>query len=531
VTFSLTPRERRALALVIAVLVGARLLTLAAYPLMDPTEARYAEIARKMLETGDWVMPQFEYGVPFWGKPPLSTWLAAASMALFGVNEFAARLPSFLLLVGCGALVHGLAARRGGRDQALWTLALFAATGLVFVAAGAVMTDPALALGTTLSMAAFWGAMNGPATARRASGIAFFLGLAVGLLSKGPVAAVLTFVPIGAWTLWNRQWRLMWSALPWLAGSALTAALVVPWYWAAERATPGFLDYFLVGEHWKRFVEPGWKGDLYGAAHARPRGMIWLFWIAAALPWSVTALAWLARTLARRRQDFVPLGADPWLLYLALWATTPMLFFTVSGNVLATYVLPGLPAFALLLGEVWRPAAAGIESLRPGVRTVAVACVALPAAFVVGIVVLNHRFATELSHKALVRMYETQRGSAAGRLVYVGQRPVSAEFYARGKLLKVSDVAALAPYLADAPADFFRHLPGQGLLDALPRVAPGLPAPAMIRASRSSFFALRTSQTMSTRFRSVASSSDSRTLAVPTRTGRPPEWTWEIAGA
>ena len=452
--FALTARERRALAGALAVVVGVRLLTLAAYPLMDSTESRYAEIARKMLETGDWVMPQFDYGVPFWGKPPLSTWLSAASMAVFGVNEFAARLPSFLLLLGCGALVHALAARRGGRDQGLWTLAPFAATGMVFVAAGAVMTDPALALGTTLSMAAFWIAVTGPASARRASGIAFFLGLAVGLLAKGPVAAVLTLVPIAAWTLWTRQWRAAWSALPWLAGTALTAVLVVPWYWAAERAAPGFLDYFLVGEHWKRFVEPGWKGDLYGAAHARPRGMIWGFWIIAALPWSVTALAWLGRAAMRQRGDLVRLVADPWLLYLVLWATTPMLFFSASGNVLATYVLPGLPAFALLVGELWRPAAAGAATLRPAVRAVLVACLVLPLAFAAGIVALNHRFETELSHRALVRTVAAHRSSAGERLIYVGQRPVSAEFYARGKLLKLADVGALAPYLDDATADF-----------------------------------------------------------------------------
>ena len=90
------------------------------YPLTDPTEARYAEIARKMLETGQWVMPQFDYGVPFWGKPPLSTWLSAASMGAFGVNEFAARLPSLLLMLGCGVLVYALArVARPARHRAL----------------------------------------------------------------------------------------------------------------------------------------------------------------------------------------------------------------------------------------------------------------------------------------------------------------------------------------------------------------------------------------------------------------------------
>lgn len=451
---ALTARERRWLALLIVAVVSVRLATLGAYPLMDSTESRYAEIARKMLETGDWLMPQFDYGVPFWGKPPLSTWLSAAAMAAFGVNEFAARLPSFLLALGCGALVALLATMRGGRDQTLWALALFGATVLEFVAAGAVMTDPALALGTTLSMAGFWIAVNGPDRNRRAAAIAFFAGLATGLLAKGPVAAVLTLLPIGAWTLSTRQWRAAWQRLPWLGGLALTAVLVIPWYWAAERASPGFLDYFLVGEHWKRFVEPGWKGDLYGAAHARPRGMIWLYWIAAALPWSLVALAWLARATTRRRDEVRALLADPWRAYLLLWTVAPMLFFTVSGNILATYVLPGLPAFALLVGDLWRPADGDARALRPAVRTVLAASLLVLFAITTGIATQRHRFETALSHKALVRTWEATRASAGDRLVYVGQRPVSAEFYARGKTVKVPDVAALAPYLDDAAADF-----------------------------------------------------------------------------
>ena len=74
-----------------------RLLLTATIPLLDKTEARYAEIARIMHETNQWIVPEIDYGVPFWAKPPLSTWLSAASFVVFGVNEFAARFPSFLL--------------------------------------------------------------------------------------------------------------------------------------------------------------------------------------------------------------------------------------------------------------------------------------------------------------------------------------------------------------------------------------------------------------------------------------------------
>ena len=66
-------------------------------PLMDKTEARYAEIARIMEETNNWITPQIDYGVPFWAKPPLSTWLSALSIKTFGVNEFAVRFPYLII--------------------------------------------------------------------------------------------------------------------------------------------------------------------------------------------------------------------------------------------------------------------------------------------------------------------------------------------------------------------------------------------------------------------------------------------------
>jgi len=460
-TFALTARERAWLAWFVVAIVVLRAVTLGAYPLMDTTESRYAEIARKMLETGDWLTPQFDYGVPFWGKPPLSTWLSAMSMAAFGVNEFAARLPSLAMLAGCGALVHALAVQRGGRDQALWTLALFATTAMVFVAAGATMTDPALMLGTTLSMAGFWFAVNGPERSRRIAGYAFFGGLCVGLLAKGPVAAVLVLVPVGAWTLWTRLVASTWQRLPWLGGSLLTVALAGAWYWGAERATPGFLEYFFIGEHWKRFVEPGWTGDLYGAAHVHPRGWIWLLWIAAALPWSAGALVAIARSRFWRRDAFRAFAADRWRVYLALWAVTPVLFFTPARNILITYVLPGLPAFALLLGETWRPAAGGrggaLEPtlLRPAVVTALAAGAVVPVVFVAGLVLMHGRLETERSQKALVHAYAMQRSSPGSPLVYFRDRPDSAAFYALGTAQKALDAAALRARVESPTGDFF----------------------------------------------------------------------------
>jgi 4-amino-4-deoxy-L-arabinose transferase-like glycosyltransferase len=182
--------------------------------------------------------------------------------------------------------------------------------------------------------------------------------------------------------------------------------------------------------------------------------MIWLYWMAAALPWSLVALAWLVRAATQRHHDVRALVADPWRVYLLLWTVAPMLFFTLSGNILATYVLPGLPAFALLVGDVWRPADGDARALRPAVGTVLAASVLVLLVFTAAILTQRHRFDTTFSGKALVRTWEATRASAGERLVYLGQRPASAEFYTRGKAVRVPDVAALAPYLDDATADF-----------------------------------------------------------------------------
>jgi 4-amino-4-deoxy-L-arabinose transferase-like glycosyltransferase len=307
-------------------------------------------------------------------------------------------------------------------------------------------------------MAGFCIAVDGPDKLRPLAGCAFFAGLAVGLLAKGPIVVVLVLVPVGAWALWTRSLGNAWRRLPWVGGSLLAFALAGAWYWAAERATPGFLEYFLVGEHWKRFVEPGWPGDRYGRAHINLRGTIWVLWIVAALPWSVGALVLLARATRSRWRAF---AADRWRVYFALWAITPMAFFTPAGNILITYVLPGLPAFALLMGEAWRPDGgargrpAKPGSIRPTVgRTIVVGAV-FPVVFTAAAILLDGSLATERSQKALVRAYTSLAPGADSRLVYFLERPDSAQFYTRGRSLKVLDWTAFHTRLDDAPSDIF----------------------------------------------------------------------------
>jgi len=433
-----------------------RLASLGAYPLADTTEARYGNIARLMVETGDWITPQYSVGVPFWGKPPLSTWLSAGAMRLFGINEFASRFPSFLMALMVLALVWQLAARHKGRDYALVSILVLTTTAIFFVSSGTVMTDPALLAGTTLCMVAFWQALIGTGRYGRLWGYGFFIGLAIGLLAKGPIALVLTALPIGTWVILERRWSEVWQRLPWMRGLALTVVLSAPWYLLAEQKTPGFLDYFLIGEHWNRFTIPGWKGDLYGKAHLRPRGTIWIYGLACALPWSLIVPAWLLKKEFRTRALKFKSRGDGWMLYLILWAVAPMVFFTFSGNILPSYVLPGIPAIALVTADLMITGSKSRWDQETDLKVIVwgASFMSLLFAIALGWTTLG-KGPAERSQKTMMNVYRDICTGTNSTIIYMFKRPYSAEFYSQGEALLADDLKKAEAYLQNQVVDYF----------------------------------------------------------------------------
>jgi len=419
----------------LAVLVAAaviRLLTLAAYPLHDTTEARYAEIARIMVVSDNWVTPQIDPGVPFWAKPPLSTWATAASLKLFGFNEFAARLPALLFTLLTLFVVYRVGRKLYGRDTATAASAILLTSTIGFIASGAVMTDAALLLAMSIALACFCMTIS---ESRSFRGYGLFVGLGLGLLAKGPVALVLAGLPILAWTLWKKDLIWLWRAFPWVTGTVVMLAIAVPWYWLAEIRTPGFLEYFLVGEHWLRFVDSGWQGDLYGYAHARPRGTIWLFGLAATVPWSLVAIyaAWRKRQTGPILRSLTPVQA-----FLLLWAIAPLVFFTFAGNILPAYVLPGVPALALLLGN-W--------AFRRS-PSLAYAGLIVPGLIAVASVTGFFSSTAHRSQKDLVAYHNTTTPTAT--LYYYPSLPRSASFYSNGRAKALRTDAELAEFLLES---------------------------------------------------------------------------------
>tara|TARA_R110002110_G_scaffold380702_1_gene591550 strand:- start:6187 stop:7710 length:1524 start_codon:yes stop_codon:yes gene_type:complete len=431
--FRLSSADRSFLVAVLCTLLAVRVLFMLWLPFTDTTEARYAEIARKMIETGNWITPQFDYGVPFWGKPPLHTWLSALGMQIFGIGGFGARIFIFLSGLAVLGLTGSFVKRHVGRDQALLVMAILFSSILFFGASAFVMTDMVMMLGTTLSMVAFYNCALDHSS-RTVWGHLFFVGLAIGLLAKGPVATVLTLMPIGLWILIGRRWSLL-SALPWLSGSALLLALTLPWYVVAELKTPGFLRYFIIGEHFERFTVSGWQGDLYGSGHARAKGLIWLYWLGAFMPWTLFA-GWL---LLRARDVASVVNADArgWHSYLLLWAVAPMLLFTPAANILAAYVLPGIPAAAILLVSLWASAQGAPGT---GIRSLFGLSICMVTSLFLVITVLSHFSPDTLNLKSQQALVErAAQVDPDIQLTYWGGRSYSAEFYTRGRAKAISD--------------------------------------------------------------------------------------------
>jgi 4-amino-4-deoxy-L-arabinose transferase-like glycosyltransferase len=437
-----------------------RLLLLGFSPLMDTTEARSGEISRLMVELNDWVTPWFTYEVPFWGKPPLAFWISALSFKVFGINEFAARFPHWLAGMVVLWIVWGMRPR-GGSTGATYAIALLLGSVMFFVASGMVMMDMALVVGTTLAMRGFWNGLHGDLARRGSERWLLFIGLGIALLAKGPVGVVLTGLPCGIWALVSGNLRTIWRDLPWIRGLLVTLAIALPWYIIAELRSPGFLNYFIVGEHFHRFVTPGWKGDLYGTAHDYPYGTIWLFMLADVLPWTILfpILAWQTRgartNVASDKVQSKPsasstLDATPasWRNYLLLWAFMPAVFFTMAGNIIWPYVMPGMPALALLVGG-WLTTRANQSLVRTNLALGLTITMVLAAGFNISMPFTGR--SNDLAAKALIQDYRA-RDPKGLPLIYLKHRPFSAAFYSQGKALLEKTPEALIKRLETTSA-------------------------------------------------------------------------------
>ncbi len=307
--------------------------------LWEPDEGRYAEIAREMVVSGDYVTPRDNL-VRYFEKPPLVYWAESAAIRLFGPTEFAVRLPAALFTTAEVAATCVIGDAMFGPAAGFIGAIVLALCPLVFAFARFATLDPALAFFLTVAIGAFYFAADdfrggtGQLWMFTASAM-----LALGTLAKGPVALVLGGAIALAWILLERRTREI-APMPILGCIAIYAIVAAPWFVAAELRNPGFLHFFFVHEHLQRFVssrEHGW-GPYFFIPVVLAGAWPWLFFVP-------TGIA-----VAREAHEMNREKARSALRLLALWFAIIFVFFSIPRSKLGSYILPAMPPIAILAG-------------------------------------------------------------------------------------------------------------------------------------------------------------------------------------
>ncbi len=352
ISMSATDRSPYAL-LLLALLVLSGLLFflgLGDMGLTDRDEGRNAEAGREMFESGDRLTPTFN-GELRVAKPVLFYWLMEQSYRLFGVNEFAARFPSALFGVGLILIHYLFLVHQRDRTVALFG-GLMLLLNLEILGLGRVaLTDSVLIFFTTASLYGFWLGLHGTGGVRRWIW-AFYIGMALATLTKGPVGFAVPLIVAALYLTWTRRWRDYWQRGVPFAGMLLFILLAAPWY-AAMFLVHG--DAYATGAKAHtigRFFSPmeGHQGTIF---FYLPVLLLGFF------PWSALLPVPLYRTLkdwylvrrARAHPDHT--GTSELDLFAALWLVGVLVFFTASATRLPHYIGPLFPAAALLTASYW----------------------------------------------------------------------------------------------------------------------------------------------------------------------------------
>ena len=314
---------------------------LGAFGLVGADEPRYAQIAREMLERSDWVTPTLQ-GKPWLEKPVLYYWEAMLSFRVAGVTDQAARLPgAFDAALLIAAIYFFLRRFRPGSE--LDGTLITASCAAVFIFAHAAATDMPLAACFSMALLAWYGWYE---SGRHAYLAACYFALALGTLAKGPVAPALAAVIIFLFIAVKRDWRAILRSL-WIPGILLYLAVMLPWYIAVQLRNPGFFRFFILEHNLARFSQ-----DVYH--HHQPFWFYFPVFLLAMMPWTIVlilAVAERVRLIWSEGKEAFSSAEDSWPLFLLIWMLVPILFFSASHSKLPGYILPAVPAGALLVAE------------------------------------------------------------------------------------------------------------------------------------------------------------------------------------
>ena len=311
---------------------------LAHFGLIGADEPRYAQVAREMFARHDWVAPTLS-GRPWLEKPALYYWEAMAAYSVFGVSDWAARLPSAVDAT-CMVVAIYLFLRRFRRGMELdGALMTASAAGVIGFARAASMDMP-LAATFTIGLLCWYAWRESESKSFLG---AFYVFIALGMLAKGPVAPVLAACIIVAFAFAKRDWRLILRTL-WIPGVLLFCLVALPWYVAVQIKDPQFFREFILQHNLARFGT-----NLYH--HKEPFWYYAPVMLIALAPWTVFALAALAKSGGAWRKQRSPKTEDSFPVFLIIWMLAPPVLFSLSQSKLPGYIVPAIPAGTMLLAD------------------------------------------------------------------------------------------------------------------------------------------------------------------------------------
>ncbi len=393
--------------------------------LIDPDEGRYAEVAREMLSTGDWVTPRLN-GYKFFDKPPLQYWGAAISMAILGETNTAARLwcagTGFL-----GALWMGFVAYRlYGKPAAHYTFLILVSSFLYFGIGHANVLDMGVSVFLSVAVGAFALAQAERNTASKGQRwmLISWAGLAAAILSKGLIGIVFPGAAIVFYSLWQRDWAL-WKNLFIIKGLSLFLLLVLPWFILVSQANDQFLHFFFIHEHFERFTS---------TVHNRDQPW-WYFTVVL----SIGFLPWITNIIsAIFKPEFswkvTNKGEFEASRLFWVYAVFIFLFFSRSHSQLVPYIVPVFPFLAILAGE---KLAKHQQSLRTIISTALLAVIVAVVAWkIVGSAKPNTPLAIFLEFRPWLIAASISLALASAIAFYYRQKqPIAFTIIAMGTLL------------------------------------------------------------------------------------------------
>lgn len=310
------------------------------YPLLTPDEARYIEIVREMVASGNYITPHLN-GSIFLDKPILFYWAESVLIHFFGLHEWSVRiLPESFGMLGC-LFAYWAGMRLYNRRTGLLTALILMSMGLYFAIAHYTNMDLMIAVLVSCVLWLFIVAVHNDKTVSRNRQLllAYFF-MALAFLAKGLIGFVFPIAISGLWILLMNQWRLL-KSMRLISGLIIIAMIVAPWVIMIQRETPVFSYYFFYVQQFSRYLTSGFNQH-------KPFFFYIPVILAGMLPWTIFLCQAIAYFIKQIVKNIKRSGKE---LFIVIWPLAILIFFSIPHSKIVGYILPVFPPTAMMIAR------------------------------------------------------------------------------------------------------------------------------------------------------------------------------------